>query len=237
MLNTHIIHIPGNGPLCRIFLVLCLLSFILSACTIVPDDEAKEGPRNGSGKKETLDIYFVSDDFKPDEYAARIWKSRVVPLFEEKSIPLATILPAWQKDPEAAGEKFGYREKAEGSPWNFRVRGQGVILAANTQSRASTVDVDLFPGDGTPDLVLQIGPVLKDSAIRDSLDFISFTDFTNQLEFARLSNAFNKMVRQDVTANLDRDNLVGKKISFVGAFTRLQDSDTIRVTPVVLSIE
>ncbi len=107
-------------------------------------------------------------------------------------------------------------KKRKGSPWNFRVKGSGVILAANTESRASTIDIDLFPPDGTTDLVLQIGPVFKDSAIRDSLDFISFTDFTNQLEFARLSNAFNKVVNQDVTGKLDRENLMGKKISFWG---------------------
>ena len=137
----------------------------------------------------------------------------------------------------AAGEEFGYREKEEGSPWNFRVKGSGVVTAVNTESRASTVDIDLFPNDGKADLVLQIGPVIKDSAIRDSLDFISFTDFTNQLEFARLSNAFNKVVNKDVTSKLDRENLMGKKISFWGAFTQLQDSDLIRVTPVALEVE
>ena len=103
-------------------------------------------------------------------------------LFKEKSLPISDIIPVWLNDQQAAGEEFGYREKEEGSPWNFRVKGSGRIGSVNTESLcASTIDFDLFPNDGNADLVLQIGPVIKDSAIRDSLDFISFTDFTINL--------------------------------------------------------
>jgi len=219
----------GDRLIAQVVLVLCVFSF--SSCTIVPDEE------ESADKGEKLDIYFVSDNFKPDEFAESIWADKVVPFFKDKSLPIETIIPVWLNDQQAAGEEFGYREKEEGSPWNFRVKGSGLITAVNTESRASTIDIDLFPNDGTADLVLQIGPVIKDSAIRDSLDFISFTDFTNQLEFARLSNAFNKVVNKDVTSKLDRENLMGKKISFWGAFTQLQDSKLIRVTPVILEVE
>jgi predicted lipoprotein len=212
-----------------VFVVVYIFSF--SSCTIVPDGEK-------SGEKEDkLDIYFMSDDFKPDEYAENVWEDKIVPLFMEKSLPIEDIIPVWYKDQQAAGEEFGYREKAEGSPWNFRVKGTGVVIAVNTKSRASTIGLDLFPNDGTADLVMQIGPVIKDTAIRDSLDFLSFTDFTNQIEFARLSNSFNKVVNRDVTSKLDRENLMGKRITFWGAFTQLQDSDLIRVTPVLLEVE
>ena len=212
-------------------LFICI--FPLISCTIVPDDENKKS----KGKGQKLDIYFENEDFNPDEYVKSVWEDKVVPLFKEKSLPIEDIIPTWRKEQQAAGEKFGYREKDEGSPWNFRVKGSGVVVAANTESRASTIDVDLLPGDGAADLSMQIGPVFKDSSIRDSLDFISFTDFTNQLEFGRLSNALNKVVYKDVVSKLDRKNLMGTKISFLGAFTQLQDSDLIRVTPVVLEVE
>jgi predicted lipoprotein len=194
------------------------------------DEDAKK-------KDKKLDIYFVTDDFKPDEFVEKIWDDKVVPYFKEKCLPISDVLPIWVKDQEAAGRQFGYREKAEGSPWNYRVKGTGTIVSVNTASRASTVDVDIDPGDGVADVLIQIGPVIKDTAIRDSLEFISFTDFTNQLEFARLSNAFNKMVNKTVTGELDRDNLMGKGISFNGAFTQLQDSDLIRITPVTLEVK
>ena len=217
-------------PCVAMTLVSLLLLFF--SCTIVPDEEEKaEGD-----KGEKLEIYFVDDTFKPDEYVDAIWEDKVVPYFRSKCLPIGEILPLWGEDQEAAGKTFGYREKEEGSAWNFRVKGTGVIVEVNTASRASTVDVDIDPADGSADVRIQIGPVIKDTAIRDTLEFISFTDFTNQLEFARLSNAINKMVNKTVTGSLDRENLMGKRITFHGAFTQLQDSDTIRITPVSLEV-
>jgi predicted lipoprotein len=213
--------------------VLSFVFLLLFSCTIVPDEEEKaEGD-----KGEKLDIYFVDDTFKPDEFVDKIWDDKVVPYFKQKCLPIGNILTTWEKDQEKAGREFGYREKAEGSPWNFRVAGSGVIVGVNTESRASTVDVDLDPPDGKSDLILQIGPVIKDTGIRDSLEFISFTDFTNQLEFARLSNALNKKVNAAVLGGLDRENLMGKRISFHGVFTQLQDSDLVRITPVVMEVK
>ena len=211
--------------------VACLAFILTVSCTIVPDKE------EGAEDSEALDIYFVTDDFKPDEFVAEIWESRVVPYFKKECLPISDILPVWAEDQEKAGEEYGYREKAEGSPWNFRVAGTGEIVSVNTESRASTVDIDLAPVDGVADVSIQIGPVIKDTAIRDSLEFISFTDFTNQLEFARLSTAFNKMVNKAVTGPLDRDHLMGRTVIFFGAFTQLQDSDQIRITPVFLEVQ
>jgi predicted lipoprotein len=213
-------------------LITSLLLFVVS-CTIVPDEEEQ----NKGEKGEKLDIYFVDDTFKPDEYVNSIWDDKVVPYFEEKCLPIGEILPLWSEDQEAAGKAYGYREKAEGSPWNFRAKGSGAIVAVNTASRASTIDVDLEPPDGKADLVIQIGPVIKDTGIRDALEFISFTDFTNQLEFARLSNAFNKKLNAAVLSGLDRENLMGRQVAFHGVFTQLQGSDLVRITPVVLTVE
>lgn len=212
-------------------LSLALCVALSAACTIVPDEEEL------SSDEEKLDIYFVTDDFNPDVFVEKIWEDKVVPYFREKCLPIGDVLPTWDKDQEEAGREFGYREKAEGSPWTFLVTGTGKIVAVNTKSRASTVDVDLEPLDGTVDLVIQIGPVLKDTSIRDSLDFISFTDFTNQLEFARLSNAFNKKLNKVVLESLDRDNLDGKSVTFYGAFTQLPGEDLVRITPVILEIK
>lgn len=213
-----------------IVFTLGLFCALVSSCTIVPDQQGE------AGKEDGLDIYFVDDTFKPETFVDEVWDAKVVPYFHEKCLPIEEVLPVWRSDQEAAGKQFGYREKAEGSPWNFRVKGKGRIVAVNTESRASTVDVDVN-NDGTADLVVQIGPVIKDTGIRDSLEFISFTDFTNQLEFARLSNAFNKKVNSALLASLDRENLMGKSIGFHGVFTRLSGSDLVRLTPVILEVE
>jgi hypothetical protein len=52
---------PGPGLTVRI--IIAVFIFALSSCTVVPDDKESEG------KEGKLDIYFVSDDFKPDDYA------------------------------------------------------------------------------------------------------------------------------------------------------------------------
>ena len=208
---------------CRIPCVamsLVSLLVLLISCTIVPDEEEKaEGD-----KGDKLEIYFVDDTFKPDEYVDAIWDDKVVPYFRSKCQPIDEILPLWNKDQEAAGKAFGYREKAEGSPWNFRAKGSGVIVEVHTASRASTVAVDLDPTDAVADLVIQIGPVIKDTGVRDALEFISFTDFTNQLEFARLSNALNKKVNAAVRSVLDREGLMGRHVSFHGVIRTRSES-------------
>lgn len=214
----------GIGRQLVSLVALILMIFIVAACTIVSDkgEEAKK-----------LD----AKSFKPDEFVEKIWNDKVVPYFREKCLPISEVLPFYVKDQAAAGRRFGYRKGAEGSPWNFLVKGSGRIVSVNTASRASTVGVDLDPPDGSADVLIQIGPVIKDSSIRDSLAFISFTDYKNQIQFARLSIAFNKMVNKTVTGKLDRDNLMGKSISFYGAFTQLQDSNLVRITPVALEIK
>ena len=48
---------------------------------------------------------------------------------------------------------------------------------------------------------------------------------------------FNKKVNSAVLSCLDRENLMGKRISFYGVFTQLQDSDLVRITPVELEVK
>ena len=52
-----------------------------------------------------------------------------------------------------------------------------------------TVDVDTK--SGTRQVDLQIGPVIFGTALRDSLPFIHFGDFVNQIQFAQISRALN----------------------------------------------
>lgn len=222
---------PGIGGAGVTLTALSLFVLLAVSCTIVPDKD------DNDDKADKLDIYFVSDKFNPDEFVEKTWDSKIVPYFREKALPIGEVLAALAKDPKQAGEKYGYREKAEGSPFNFRVKGKGKIVGVNTESRASTADVDIEPCDGVADLAIQIGPVIKDTGIRDAAEFISFTSFTNQLEFARLSNALNKKVNETVLGSLDREHLMGKDVEFYGVFTQLPDSALVRLTPVILEVK
>lgn len=217
-----------------VVLGLLLLGIFSAGCTIVYDEEEKQSNPSGDGE---LEIYFVDGKFDPIGYVDKIWEKKVLPYMAAEAADLADLLNALKTDPQAAGEECGHREKAEGSPWNFIVKGKGRIVEVNTRSRASTVGVDLDPPDGKRDALVQIGPVLKGTGIRDSLDFISFDDFVNQLEFARLSNAMNKRINDTILSSLDRDNLMGKPVAFTGVFTLNNGPENIRITPTVFQIE
>jgi predicted lipoprotein len=39
--------------------------------------------------------------------------------------------------------------------------------------------------------IIQTGPVIRGTALRDALPFIQFSQFTNQLEYARVANVLN----------------------------------------------
>ena len=69
-----------------------------------------------------------------------------------------------------------------------------------------------------PMLQIQIGPVIRGTAIRDVLDFVKFNDFTNQIDFAQFGKAFNTYINDHVLKPVPRDALVGKTVSAMGAY-------------------
>ena len=57
----------------------------------------------------------------------------------------------------------------------------------------------MTPGGGSlGSATVQIGPVIRGTALRDAVSFIRFNDFANQFEFAAVSNALHERVLRDV---------------------------------------
>jgi predicted lipoprotein len=108
-------------------------------------------------------------------------------------------------------------------------------VAANTESRAGTVDVDA-DGDGKADAQVQIGPVMRGTALRDSLDFVSFNQFTNQIDFAQFGKAFNLYVGKTLTSNLPRDKLAGQTVKLLGAYPLGAAGSLPLVTPAEIEL-
>ena len=109
------------------------------------------------------------------------------------------------------------------------VKFDGVIVAADTESRASTISVDAT-GKGKTDAIVQIGPAMRGTAIRDALDFVSFGDFTNQIDFARFGKAFNTYVNQQRRSrNCPERPWSGGKVTVLGAYPfRIRRRDPFR---------
>ena len=218
-----------------VLLVFLVAAWMLSGCvlatvrTLDEDEEAKAG-------------------FDPEAYVDDLWESRVIPTYEADAVDFATLLEAIRADEDAAIEQYGHRSGT--GAYSFMVRGTGTILTFDTSSKAGMALVDIAPGDGTPDLSLTIGPLIKIShrgAVRDAVGFIEYGDFVNQQEFAGVANAMGeritlmlaeKLGATDVDAirDLAPAEIEGKTVSFIGAFA-LDDLDDVILVPVIFEVE
>ena len=146
--------------------------------------------------------------FDPDKMVASIWTTKVVPTFQKKAGPFLEVRDARRQVARRGGREIRLSREVGADALDIMVQLEGVIVAADTESRAATISVDVT-GQGKPDAIVQIGPAMRGTAIRDALDFVSFNDFTNQIDFARFGKAFNTYVNRTTLEKLPRDALVG----------------------------
>jgi|SRR6516225_9010133 predicted lipoprotein len=157
--------------------------------------------------------------FDAGDYVAKIWDARAVPSLGSSAVPFATY---------------------QGRPHNraTAVSLDGLVIAVNTSSRVGVASVDVAPEDGRPDALLMVGPVIRGTALRDALDFIQFTNFTNQIQFAEVANALNDRVLVTALAHVEPAALKGRRIHVLGvAWSEPNAPDAPPfVVPVQLSI-
>jgi predicted lipoprotein len=197
-------------------ILAAILGISLTACKILP---TPSGENDGKAPA-----------FNADKMVGDIWAAKVVPYLQQKAGPFPEVHALAKADPAAAGAKYGNPKKQANSPWTFAVRLEGKVVTANTQSRAATMDVDA-DGDGKADARVQIGPAVRGTALRDSLDFIQFNDFTNQIDFAQFGKAFNIYADRTVLSKLPREALEGRSVRIVGAYVMGSGQDLPLVTP------
>lgn len=194
------------------------LAVALGACKIVPNPEPEDAAAQ-------------TDEGRMAAQAAEIYDSRLVPYVSGKAIDWPVLATALQGGLDAAGQAHGIRPQAEGSPWNFLIKGQGTVVEANRESRGATMGLDVT-GDGQTDITIQLGPVIKGTALRDAAEFIVFTDYRDQIEFAKLARALNDRAHAAIT--LPKGDLTGKTYRFEGATTLRTAADPVLVVPTVL---
>jgi predicted lipoprotein len=139
--------------------------------------------------------------FDANKYVATIWDARALPALRSRAVPFASF-------------------KGGSSGHATPVSLDGVVLDVNTNSRVGTATIDAAPADGQADALLMIGPVIRGTALRDALDFIQFTDFTNQIQFADVANALNDRVLATVIGHVDTATLKGRHVQVLGVAWR-----------------
>ncbi len=205
-------------------LIAALVAAALPGCKIIKTPTAEE--KAAAAAKTAFD---------PNAKVEAIWQSQAVPYYQKRAGKLKDVVAAVAAGPDQAGEKYGNPKKQASAPWTYAVKFTGKVVAADTQSRAATLDVDA-DGDGKADAKVQIGPALRGTALRDTLDFVNFNEFKNQIEWAQFGKAFNEKANTAFLSAVPRDGITGKTVTVVGAFPLPSGSDLPLVTPSELTV-
>jgi predicted lipoprotein len=177
----------------------------------------------------------AAEAFNPDKLVADIFDSKVVPFIAERAGTFQDVSALAASNLDAAAEKYGHKEKQGNAPWTFAAKVDGVIVAAETKSRAAYVDVDVT-ADGKADVRVSIGPAVRGTAIRDSLKFVNFNEFKNQIEWAQYGKSFNTHVNKTLLEKISRDGLVGKKLTATGAYPLPSSGQLPQFVPVTITV-
>jgi predicted lipoprotein len=206
------------GVIGGVVAVALLAAIALTTTTVSASDPGAAAAAGGS-------------TFDAVEYAQEHYDSEVVPTIQENAVEITELLPQIIEDPDAAGEQYGHRAGVS-SPYAYAVSGEGV---------AGKVDGTLLPLqiEGLPDdvqVMLQIGPAINGTALRDATGLVDFNDFLNQIEYANAATELNNKVKSDVLADFDAAGAEGKTVRFVGAFAYGSNPAVLQVTPVELEV-
>lgn len=182
------------------------------ACALLPGCKIVPNPDPASDAAAAP----MDDDQRMALLAAGIFDDRLPAYVQDHVVDAETLRSALAQGLDAAGQAHGIRPGSEGSPWNFLVRAEGQVVEADRESRAASMVLD-SDGDGQGDLTVQLGPVIRGTALRDALDFLTFTDFRDQIEFAKLARALNDQAHQRLS--LPEGDLTGRSFAVEGAMT------------------
>lgn len=169
-------------------------ALLLTACTVV-DLDADGKPILPADPNAKASF----DNQTPQQIAQQTWQTRVLDTATQHALDpaaLATQLKTPSATPQSVFVRLtGKVEKVDSS----NEREQKLVMIVNGQP-----------------LEIQSGPVMRGNAIRDAAGF-RFEEFTNQVQFAQLSRAFNR----EAATHLPKvdDSWNGKTASVVFATT------------------
>jgi len=152
-----------------------------------------EGARKGQAEER----------FDAKRFVDGVWQARLLPAIEQQAVDLSALLSQGQLKAGAA----------------VAVKGTARVLKVNAAPPSGTLLLDLLPADGRADAVLQIGPEIRGSSLRDATSVISFSQFVNQIDFANAGSELNRRAVQALPPAAELAHATGKTIEFTGTFT------------------
>jgi len=142
------------------------------------------------------------------------WQQKIVPQIVSEAKPLAEMMKALgaEKDFDSACKTLGHRSQEE-NPCVFSVRIEGTVSAVDTASRNGKMTVR---DSGGQDVVVQIGPIIRGTALRDVYKGTSYQDFNDQVLFGDFGRAINNLASEEVQKLQPK---VGDRVEVDGVFS------------------
>ncbi|MCW1830886.1 DUF2291 domain-containing protein [Pantoea ananatis] len=144
----------------------------------------------------------------------QLWQQKLVPQIVAQAKPLGELTQRLQseKDLDSACRALGYRAQSE-NPCIFSVSVSGEVTALDTTSRNGKMKVKTASGDT---VTIQVGPIIRGTALRDAYKGASYQDFNDQVMFSDFGKAINQ---QAVTMIHNAAVKPGDRVDVVGVFS------------------
>ncbi len=179
-----------------------------------------------------------ASEFNAGDDVANFWDTTMLPEMEGKAAELSDVLTNAAGDLSSlADQDYAKYSMGDQGELTYTVKGSGTIDEVVTDKKAGYITIALDGYSGAETIKIQVGSVYKGTSVRDSLNFIDFNDYTNQIQWAEVSQSINDLVQTNVIDPIGYDAFAaGKKVTFLGAFT-VFNPDEIVITPTELTVE
>lgn len=174
--------------------------------------------------------------FNAAENVEAIWESQALPELKQNAVELPQFLTESNGNLKALAKKCGHYSMGDKGELSYIVKGQGKITEVNREKKAGYMTLQLDGYTGPITIKLQVGSVYKGSAVRDCLSFIKYEDYTNQVDWAQVSQSIHDVVQKDVIDKANVDSLKDKTVEFTGCFS-VNQPDEILITPVEIVVK
>ncbi|MGJ5818944.1 DUF2291 family protein [Paludibaculum fermentans] len=145
----------------------------------------------------------AKERFDAARYVETEWQVKILPAIEASAVELTSLPPAPSRKPGA----------------HFSVKGTARVVRVNLTPPLGQMSVELEPFDGHADAVLQIGPEVRGSSVRDATGLVQFSQFVNQIDFANVSSKLNARALQCLPPRAEMARTEGRTFVFTGTFT------------------
>lgn len=159
-------------------------------------------------------------------------QKNIVPQVVENARPVAELMAALQaeKDVDAACKTLGYRSQEE-NPCIFYVKVEGGITNIDAKSRSGKMTITDISGTN---IVVQTGPTLRGTLLRDAYKGASYEHFNDQVLFGEYGRAINEQaINMIQSAKLK----TGETVQVYGVFSAWDIPQTIPdITPAKIAV-